>query len=103
MFSPEASVPPSQPAGGASLRNPRRRRRIESDTQRRPVKRSRIASDQFQPAVNGHVAAPPLNGAAAAHRAAVDVPVRGARVSGGSAALDSGNVLVWRLAPRFRR
>jgi hypothetical protein len=91
MFSPEASVSASQPVG-ASLRNPRRRRRIESDTQRRPVKRSRIASDQFTPAVNGH---PTTNGTTVvSHRPAVDVPARGARVSSGSPMIDSGNVLV---------
>jgi hypothetical protein len=92
MFSPEASVSASQPVG-ASLRNPRRRRRIESETQRRPVKRSRIASDQFQPVANGH---PPVNGTAVvSHRPAVDVPVRSARVaSAGSPIVDSGNVLV---------
>jgi hypothetical protein len=94
MFSPEASVSASQPVG-ASLRNPRRRRRIESETQRRPVKRSRIASDQFQPVVNGH---PPVNGTAVvSHRPAVEVPVRGVS---GSPMIDSGNVLV-RLSVRW--
>jgi hypothetical protein len=95
MFSPEASASASQ-AVGASLRNPRRRRRIESETQRRPVKRSRIASDQFVPVVvNGHA---PVNGSVVGgHRAVADMPVREVRVVSGSSMVDSGNVLVWRL------
>ena len=95
MFSPEASVSNSQ---GASLRNPRRRRRIESETQKRPRKRSRIASDQFQPVVNGHTL---LNGnVSGGHRAVVDIPVRENRVVSGSSLVDSSNVLVLRLTLR---
>jgi len=59
MFSPEPIAEP------ASLRiNPRRRRRNDGDTtsQRQPRKRSRIASDNFVPAVNGHSAPARLNG-----------------------------------------
>jgi hypothetical protein len=55
MFSPEGSA---QPRAVGSLRNPRRRRRQDSENLRQPRKRSKITEETFVPndePVNGHL------------------------------------------------
>lgn len=95
MFSPDASV---ANALSASQRNPRRRRRNESDTgtQRQPRKRSRIAQDQFEPVANGK--AVPNGHATNGHTSALNhIPVREKRLPSSGyrpAKSDASTVLV---------
>ncbi|KAF2399263.1 hypothetical protein EJ06DRAFT_512441 [Trichodelitschia bisporula] len=59
MFSPDASV---QSVHGASVRNPRRRRRVDDGLRQDPPKRSKISSDTYQAVVSKESTAGKSNG-----------------------------------------
>jgi len=105
MFSPDATL---NGASNGSLRNPRRRRRDDTERQREiPRKRSKIAADNFQPVatsnvngdgqINGHPDGRHGNGLFARDFA---IPVRDRRQASSQwrpSKTDESNVLVRRL------
>jgi hypothetical protein len=109
MFSPDATI---NSAYSGSVRNPRRRRRDDSDRPRElPRKRSRIGDDTFQPLeppqtngdgqVNGHIDADQQS---SLFPGDMTIPVRDKRQTSfqrRSTKVDESNILVSQLAPCF--
>jgi len=111
MFSPDATI---NSAHSGSIRNPRRRRRDDSDRPRElPRKRSRIGDDTFQPLeplqtnengqVNGHIDTDQQN---SLFLGDMTIPVRDKRQTSFQRRPpkgDESNILVSQLAPPFSR